>query len=206
MIVRALFLLASAAALVSAAPQTRTYPFQQTPAPVPTPTLQPRSPEFTSVSISHVSISITPVSIRPHSTFSLSLNLPTPTCTQTIVPDKNGYVPPGTCGALFNYYPSLAAAVIMSGVFGVVSAVHVVQAAVYKTGFCWVVIMGVLWQFGGYLTRALATTHQQSSGLVTVSQLLVLLSPLCQFPQSRFISKSYQIQGSTLLTTCCWRG
>jgi hypothetical protein len=71
----------------------------------------------------------------------------------------------------------------MSAVFGVVSLTHIAQAAAYKTGFCWVVIMGVLWQFGGYFTRALATRHQQSSGLVTVSQLLILLSPLCKAPR-----------------------
>jgi hypothetical protein len=180
MILRSALLLANAAILASAAPQTRTSPSEQTPAPVPTRALQPRSPEFTGVSISHVSVSITPVSIKPHSSISLSLNLPIATCTQTIVPDKNGYVPPGTCGALFNYYPSFAAAIMMSTVFGIISTMHVVQAALYKTGFCWVAIMGVLWQFGGYLTRAFATRDQQSSGLVTVSQLLVLLSPLCE--------------------------
>lgn len=74
----------------------------------------------------------------PSSKFSLSLDLhlPTPTCTQTITPDKNGFVPPGTCGSLYNYYPSFAAAVVASVFFGAISLVHLGQTVYFKTVCC----------------------------------------------------------------------
>ena len=148
------------------------------------PFLRARAPEFTGVSLPPVSIpsiSIPQVSgTKPTATkFSLSLNLPSPTCTQTIVPDKNGYVPPKTCNALYNFYPSFNAAVAMSIVFGILSFVHIVQAAMFRTGFCWVVIMGSLWEFIGYVSRSFGTKHQQNAGLATVSQIFILLAPLC---------------------------
>ena len=55
-----------------------------------------------------------------------------PTCIQTITPDKNGYVPPGTCGALYDYYPSFAAAVVFAILFGILTVAHIAQAAVFK--------------------------------------------------------------------------
>lgn len=128
-----------------------------------------------------------PVETDPSSTastktqfsLSLSLDLPTDTCTPTIAPDKNGYVPPTECDALYNYYPSFSAAVAFTVMFGILLLAHTVQMFVYKTGFVWVIIMGVAWEFGGYLTRVFSTKNQQSEPLATVSQILILLAPLC---------------------------
>ena len=145
-----------------------------TPVITPAPTvLNLRGPKFTGVSISHVSI-------KPFTPASLSLNLPKPTCTQTIQPDKNGYVPPGTCGALYAYYPSFGAAIAASVLFGALAILHITQAAVYKKGFCWVIIMGAIWEFGSYASRTASTRNQQNLAILTVSQLLVLLAPLCR--------------------------
>lgn len=55
-----------------------------------------------------------------------------PTCIQTITPDINGYVPPGTCGALYSYYPSLAGAAITTGVFAILTGLHIWLAAKWK--------------------------------------------------------------------------
>ena len=55
-----------------------------------------------------------------------------PTCIQTIEPDKNGYVPPGECGSLYNYYPSFIAAIIASVTFGILTVAHITQAAMLK--------------------------------------------------------------------------
>ncbi len=55
-----------------------------------------------------------------------------PTCVQTITPDANGYVPPGTCGAIWNYYPSFRAAVAFAALFAVLVTVHIWQAVAYK--------------------------------------------------------------------------
>ncbi|KAJ7307799.1 RTA1 domain protein [Mycena albidolilacea] len=101
-----------------------------------------------------------------------------PTCIQTEIPDKNGFVPPGTCHALYDFYPSFAAAVLFSLLFGVVTALHIAQAVKYKTTFCWVIIMACFWEFSSFVTRAISTKYQQSAGLVLVSQILVLMAPL----------------------------
>jgi hypothetical protein len=61
-----------------------------------------------------------------------TITLPIPTCIQTIVPDKNGYVPPGTCGSNFAYYPSFVAAVATTIVFGVLTGIHIFLAAKWK--------------------------------------------------------------------------
>ncbi|EFE39143.1 hypothetical protein TRV_06190 [Trichophyton verrucosum HKI 0517] len=93
-----------------------------------------------------ISISIPPVSIPPVSIPSLSLDLPVNTCTPTIAPDKNGWVPPSECNALYLYYPSFGAAIAFSVLFGAVMIVHFVQATIYKAGFVWVILMGATWE------------------------------------------------------------
>ncbi|MCJ1318600.1 hypothetical protein MMC15_003930 [Xylographa vitiligo] len=128
-------------------------------------------------------VHITPVSIRPVSIptitpVSPNLHLPTPTCVQTITPDANGYVPPGTCNALYKFYPSFATALIFSIFFGVVTLLHIGQAAGHKKPFCWVIIMGGLWETGSFITRTFSTRAQQETGLALTSELLVLLAPL----------------------------
>lgn len=61
-----------------------------------------------------------------------TIDLVVPTCIHTITPDKNGFVPPGTCGALYNYYPSFTWAVVASIVFGILAITHTVQAVILK--------------------------------------------------------------------------
>lgn len=61
-----------------------------------------------------------------------TIDIVIPTCIQTITPDENGYVPPGTCGAIWNYYPSFAAALGFSCVFGALFFLHIWQAVRYR--------------------------------------------------------------------------
>lgn len=55
-----------------------------------------------------------------------------PTCIQTITPDKNGYLLPGTCNALWDYYPSFITAVAFSVLFSALNTVHIGQAVKYN--------------------------------------------------------------------------
>ncbi|KAF2429253.1 hypothetical protein EJ08DRAFT_661789 [Tothia fuscella] len=130
-------------------------------------------------------LSITPFTFKPESPIptakpytrtipSLDIHLPTPTCTRTIQPDNNGYLPPVTCKALYNHYPLLTAAIVMSFVFGLTAVAHTTQAIISKKPFCWDIIMGTLWEFGGFVSRAFGAKDQQSSALATVGQLLVV--------------------------------
>ncbi|ODA75837.1 hypothetical protein RJ55_08659 [Drechmeria coniospora] len=153
----------------------------------PTPT-RPRELEIRAadVDIPQVSIpkvvippvSIPPVSIKPVSIPPLSLDLPTPTCTPTMQPGKDGYLPPGTCGALWNYFPSFAAAVAFAVLFAVLLVAHVGQALHHRSAFSWVIVMAALWESGSYASRAAGSKDQQSTAMVTMSQILVLLAPL----------------------------
>lgn len=118
-------------------------------------------------------------------TKTIKIKLPSATCTQTITPDKNGYVPPGTCHALYKYYPSFGAAIATSVIFGILLAGHILEASLYKTGFCWVIILGTAWETIGFGLRAVSTRHQQSSGLALMSQLFILLAPLCEFASTK---------------------
>jgi hypothetical protein len=61
-----------------------------------------------------------------------TIDIVIPTCIQTIIPDANGYVPPGTCGALWEYYPSFIAAVVFAALFTALTIVHIWQAVHYK--------------------------------------------------------------------------
>ena len=62
-----------------------------------------------------------------------TIDIVVPTCIKTITPDKNGYVPPGTCGSLYNYYPSFISAVVFSVVFGTLTIGHIAQASMLKS-------------------------------------------------------------------------
>ncbi|KAJ6625674.1 RTA1 like protein-domain-containing protein, partial [Mycena sp. CBHHK59/15] len=90
-----------------------------------------------------------------------------PTCITTEIPDKNGYVPPGTCHAL---HP-------LSILF-VVTVLHISQAVKYKMTFCWVLVMACCWELFSFVTRAISTKYQQDAGLALVTQILVLMAPL----------------------------
>lgn len=50
----------------------------------------------------------------------------------TAIPDKNGHVPINDCRALYNYYPSFAAAILFCIIFGISFCLHTVQAIVWR--------------------------------------------------------------------------
>lgn len=102
----------------------------------------------------------------------------TATCI-SVTPDKNGYVPEWACNANYEYYPSIAAALVFAVIFGLSLVLHICQAFAFsKKKLCWVLIMGVAWEFGSFSVRAASTRHQQIVALQFVSQLLVLLAPM----------------------------
>lgn len=135
-------------------------------------------------SIAPFSLSLNLPSIAAPSIPSLSLNLPVETCTPGFpsyaTPGVDGYVPAGSCNALWVYFPNFAAATAFAVLFGVLLVVHLGQATQYKNGFCWVIIMAAIWETGAYAFRALGSKDQQSAGIATVAQILVLAAPICE--------------------------
>jgi hypothetical protein len=96
----------------------------------------------------------------------------------TATPDKNGYVPTNDCRALYNYYPSFGAAILFSIIFGIALCLHGVQAYVWRKRFCWVLIMGVVWEMLAFILRVVSTRHQINNAFFEPSFLLVFLAPL----------------------------
>ncbi|KAK2061766.1 RTA1 domain-containing protein [Colletotrichum caudatum] len=107
-----------------------------------------------------------------------TIDIALPTCIQTIKPDSNGYVPPGECGAIWNYYPNFVAAVVFTGLFALLTAVHIWQAARHKKRWCWVIIMASIWETLAFVFRAASSKQQQSDGVYLVFQIFILLAPI----------------------------
>lgn len=105
---------------------------------------------------------------------------PSPECT-TAVPGQFGRVGDySACNAYYTYNPSFAAAILFSVLFGILTVGHIFQAFWYRKHFTWVVITGVLFELTSFVCRTLGSRNQQNVGLVTASQLLFLLAPLCE--------------------------
>ncbi|KAF8180780.1 RTA1 like protein-domain-containing protein [Mycena galopus ATCC 62051] len=78
----------------------------------------------------------------------------------------------------FLYCPSFPAAVLFSALFGLTTLGHIVQAFYYRKKFCWVIIMGGLWETAGLVLRVFSVLHTTSEGYSTPSQLIIILAPL----------------------------
>lgn len=143
-------------------------------------------------SIPPLSLDLPTISIAKPSIASFSLNLPPNTCTPGFssyaTPGVDGYVPAEACNALWVYFPSFATAVAFSILFGILTILHLGQAIRYHNGFCWVIIMASSWETGAYAFRALGSKNQQSSGMATVAQILVLVAPICECQAERQLS------------------
>lgn len=61
-----------------------------------------------------------------------TIDIVLPTCIQNIEPDANGHLPPGTCHALWNYYPSFSAALAFTVIFGILTLAHLYQAIAHR--------------------------------------------------------------------------
>jgi RTA1 like protein len=100
-----------------------------------------------------------------------------PSCITT-TPDKNGHVPITDCRAIWIYNPSIAAAVTLSILFGLTTAIHIIQARIYRKSFCWVIIMAGIWETTGFILRIISATHQLLLKIYIPEELLILLAPI----------------------------
>lgn len=129
-----------------------------------------------------------------------------PECTTTI-PDKYGWVPLGSCNSYYFSVPDFNSAVAFALLFGVFTIVQLFQAFVFRRvrippypaakassicailsgdheidiqfqRYCWVLIMGGIWETTSFAPRAVGQRNQQSQVISTLSTLLLLLFPL----------------------------
>ena len=79
---------------------------------------------------------------------------------------------------LFDYCPSLGVSIAATVLFALITFTHTFLATTHRKPFCWVLIMGALWETAGYAIRSYNITSQSSSGIYTAQFLLILLAPL----------------------------
>lgn len=133
----------------------------------------------TSTLLTSVLSSALATTTAPSSTSSTTTS--TSSATQSCVsmtPGKNGYVPEYACNANYNYNPSFAAALVFSILFFITTALHVFQAFKYHKKFCWVIIMGALWELISFVLRSIGSRFQQAQQYAYLSQIFQLLAPL----------------------------
>lgn len=75
-----------------------------------------------------------------------------------------------------------------------------------KQWFCWVVVMGSLWEFICFVLRSLGAHDQQNQGYVIGSTLLILLAPLCKSPYLLTLQMIMAHQSFFLFVLFFWLG
>ncbi|KAK3906177.1 RTA1 like protein-domain-containing protein [Staphylotrichum tortipilum] len=94
------------------------------------------------------------------------------------VPGPNGNVPITACNSYYNYDPQFAPAVAVAVIFGVFTAVHLVEGVLFKKRYTWVLTMGALWETIAFAIHAAGSRDQQQIAYATVWNVLFLLAPL----------------------------
>ncbi|KAH6640103.1 RTA1 like protein-domain-containing protein [Chaetomium tenue] len=95
-----------------------------------------------------------------------------------VTPGPNGNVPPTACNSYYNFDPQFAPAVAVAVIFGTLTAIHLLEAIIFKKRYAWVLIMGGLWETLAFTLHSLGSRDQQNIGYATAWQLLFLLAPL----------------------------
>ncbi|KIN02157.1 hypothetical protein OIDMADRAFT_28273 [Oidiodendron maius Zn] len=78
----------------------------------------------------------------------------------------------------FNYCPSLGAAILFTALFGLSVLSHVFQARHHKKWFCWVLIMGAIWEFISSATRIESIKSPFDKQVSQTTFVFLVLAPL----------------------------
>jgi hypothetical protein len=86
--------------------------------------------------------------------------------------------------SLWIYDPSFDAAVTIASIYLTTSAIHILQAFIYRSRFCSVLVIGGIWEILGYSLRADGTKLPASTVLYATQLALIVLAPACEFLKS----------------------
>lgn len=78
----------------------------------------------------------------------------------------------------WKYCPSWEAAILFAVLFSLTTAFHIFQAWHYRKSFCWVLIMGALWESISAITRVLSVQDPTSKPASQTSFVFLVLAPL----------------------------
>ena len=79
---------------------------------------------------------------------------------------------------LWEFCPSLGAAIAFLIIFASTSIAHTIQAIIHRNVFAVVLIMGGLWETTGFILRVLAVIYPRNGGFYSNQGILILLAPL----------------------------
>lgn len=79
---------------------------------------------------------------------------------------------------LWLYCPSYSGAIAFSVLFGLTTLAHIIQAFWHRKPFLIVLIMGGIWELGGYISRVFSSIYQKNEAYMTIQQILIILAPL----------------------------
>lgn len=78
----------------------------------------------------------------------------------------------------WKYCPSVPASLILFALFALSTLTHIYQAFRYRKAFCWVLIMGGLWETLSFASRIVSAHRPTEKGVYDASFLLLIISPL----------------------------
>ncbi|KAG9187403.1 hypothetical protein G6011_05274 [Alternaria panax] len=93
----------------------------------------------------------------------------------TAVPGPYGYVSPSSCNALYLYNPSFPAVIAFAVLFGLLTVAHILLAILHRKRFCWVIIMGAIWELASFILRTLAPLWINAFVYMTAGRLVYFL-------------------------------
>lgn len=79
---------------------------------------------------------------------------------------------------MWTYCPSLPAAILFAVLFGITTSTHIYQAYSFHKAFCWVLIMGGIWETAAFVIRCISIQYPTSQGAFDPQFILILLAPL----------------------------
>ena len=78
------------------------------------------------------------------------------------------------------YDPNLPAAIIFLVLYGITAALHIFQMIRYKKWFCWPIVVGAVWETGGYALRIIGKDNRTSIAIFATMMSLIVLAPACE--------------------------
>ncbi|EER37127.1 RTA1 domain-containing protein [Histoplasma capsulatum var. duboisii H88] len=76
------------------------------------------------------------------------------------------------------YCPSVEAAILFTSLYAVTLLAHIVQWFTCRKKFCWVIVMAVLWETGGFAMRVVSAKKIYGLWHFIPQQLLIILAPV----------------------------
>jgi len=95
----------------------------------------------------------------------------------------------------YHYRPSIVAAVIFIALFIITTSVHIFQAAKKRTLYFIPLIVGGVFEFVGYIGRAMAHSNQSSMNIYILQTILLLVAP------ALFAASIYMVLGRLIVFT-----